>query len=132
MFCIILYKFAITVSRKKQVELVEYHLNTMCNFDILQKDQHGFVVKCKSCNKIRWCFGNLVVNCDENEFQQLVTAVETETRKHIKSDTDTGRNIFLEHPAGSFNLVFNSREIRNFNRLLQESYITNEIGKLLQ
>lgn len=73
-----------------------------------------------------------MVNCDENEFQQLVNAVEVETQKHIKSDTDTGRTIFLEHPAGAFNLVFNSREIRNFNRLLQESYITNEIGKLLQ
>ncbi|MBK6643269.1 MAG: hypothetical protein IPG39_19530 [Bacteroidetes bacterium] len=44
------------------------------------------------------CFGNLVVNCDENEFQQLVTVVETETRKHIKSDTDTDA-IFSEHPG---------------------------------
>ena len=104
----------------------------MCNFTVLQKDQYGFVVKCKSCNKIRWSFGNLVVNCDEHEFRQLVSLVEVETLKHIKSDTESARTIFLEHPSGSYNLVFNSQEIRNFNRLLQESYITNEIGKLLQ
>lgn len=117
---------------KNPFELFEYHLNIMCNFDILQKDQHGFVVKCKSCNKIRWNFGNVVVNCDEQEFQQLVSVVERETMRHVRSDSDTTRTIFLEHPSGSYNLVFNSQEIRNFNRLLQESYITNEIGKLLQ
>jgi len=104
----------------------------MCEYKVLIQDHSGYVVKCGSCDRLKIAFGNIAFCMKEIDFVNLWAVLESKKEFH-QNDTELRcRKIYLEIPGSHVNMVFSIEELNGFHHLLTESYMTNEINKLIQ
>ncbi len=104
----------------------------MCKYSVLAQDHLGYVVKCGSCDQYKVAFGNIVFCIKELDFVNLWSVLEAKKDFHL-NDTDLQcRKIYLEIPGSHVSMVFSIEELNGFHNMLSESYMTNEINKLIQ
>ncbi|MBL0340540.1 MAG: hypothetical protein IPP71_06245 [Bacteroidetes bacterium] len=104
----------------------------MCDYKVLYKDSSGYVVKCESCNSLQLAFGNVSFPIKESDFVILYSVVERELENRVEDTDQLIRKIYLVIPGSKTSLVFNLFELKNFQHLLQEAHLQNEINILLQ
>lgn len=94
----------------------------MCSYQTLFHDDNtGYVVRCKECANVQIGFGNLMLTVHENElgsFRNWLKSIIDEQSGELK---ETIRCITIPTPCEGVKLLLSLRELREFDRMLEEA-----------
>jgi RIO-like serine/threonine protein kinase len=94
----------------------------MCSYQALFHDDNtGYVVRCKECEKIQLGFGNLMLTVATDEFDSFRLLLKKVMGEQVPVPKENLRHIVIPTPCEGMKLLLSVRELREFDRMLEEA-----------
>jgi hypothetical protein len=103
----------------------------MCNYHIIHHNEHGYIVKCKGCARLKLAFGTTSLSMDEDEFYDFKQVTEHYYELQRDCECRTYKQVQIPTATKSITLVYTIEEIERLISLMDEAYINMEVQKLL-
>ncbi len=101
-----------------------------CDYKILHHNEHGYVVRCERCQKIKLAFGTCALTMGRSKFSEFVDTVQ----KYIDVTPEYGfphqKRIQIPTTCSEIQLVYTTTEVKNLYDLVEEAYLSLEIEQL--
>lgn len=100
----------------------------MCDrMDILHHGVHGYVARCRSCDRFQIAFGTTLMTFDEEGLRELAMDVK-DNRKVFRDRICIGEKAFLfDAQAPSMRLLLCYAELERFDDLLSEALWLHDV-----
>jgi hypothetical protein len=93
----------------------------MCCYRTLQKNEHGYVVKCNKCAHLHVAFGNTVMAFTTDQFHEFVRTVRDCNQANSNCTNRHAKMIQIPTAARSITLVYSINEIQQLLALLEKA-----------
>lgn len=93
----------------------------MCCFKSLCTHEHGYVVRCASCDHIHVGFGSTVLAFSQDQFCEFVNTIQGYYDYNKDTDQPEVKSIQIPTVARSIFLLYSFKELALFRDLLQKA-----------
>jgi hypothetical protein len=109
--------------------MFEDHSN---NEIILDENELGSIIQCKSCEKIAITINNILYVCDEKEFQSLFEMVELidQQLEDYIFEIMNKKFVVIDTRIKKINLIFSLNQFEQLTELMNQSKYMKEVHKL--
>ncbi len=95
----------------------------MCKYEVLARNENGFVTRCRHCGCFNVAFGNLSLSQYEGELRSFCQLVQRYKRTWRKRTASNVKEIRIDTPMPNFQLLFCYQELLELNDLLTRAVL---------
>lgn len=103
----------------------------MCRYKIYHQSDHGYIVRCHSCEHIQLAFGTSVMTYTREQFNEFVDSVYEYYTAYQHECSRKQKTIRIPTLSASISLAFSLNELEILMNMLEEAAVLIETDKIL-
>lgn len=103
----------------------------MCSYKVLFHKASGYVVKCNSCAHYQIAFGTMVFTISEENMDSMYEDVKKSNSDINQAKRSHNERVQVRMPCESVMMALNSKELNQFQNMIEEAFATEELKKIL-
>lgn len=103
----------------------------MCDYNVLVKNNKGYVVKCEKCGSFCVAFGNIVMQLNDEDFEDIRNLIDRYCERYQNRKNHQCRDIWIHSKMENLRFVFSYKELTEFQNLLHTAQLLLEVERLV-